>query len=70
MRVGEDQGSNIGHPIILPPPFIGGPRDMRHRYLDVMTLVQKYGKPDIFLTMTWKYYKSYYQEEKLRIDLI
>ncbi|XP_027157485.1 uncharacterized protein LOC113759078 [Coffea eugenioides] len=32
--------------------FIGGPRDMRRRYLDAMSLVQRYGKPDIFLTMT------------------
>lgn len=52
VHVGEDQGSNIGHPIILPPYFIGGPQDMHRRYLDAMTLVQKYGKPDIFLTMT------------------
>jgi hypothetical protein len=25
---------------------------MRRRYMDVMALVRKYGKPDIFLTMT------------------
>jgi len=52
LRVGEDQASNIGHSIILPPSFTGGPRDMRRRYLDDTTLVQKYGKPDNFLTMT------------------
>ena len=31
---------------------------MRRRYLDAMTLIQKYDKPDMFLTMTcnpmWK----------------
>ncbi|KAK3198108.1 hypothetical protein Dsin_021523 [Dipteronia sinensis] len=30
----------------------GGPRDMRKRYMDAMALVQRFGKPDIFLTMT------------------
>ena len=25
---------------------------MRRKYIDAMILVQKYGKPDIFLTMT------------------
>nr|GEU86416.1 hypothetical protein [Tanacetum cinerariifolium] len=37
---------------VLPASFIGGPRDMRRRFLDAMTLVQDDGKPDIFLTMT------------------
>ncbi|KAG5542824.1 hypothetical protein RHGRI_015805 [Rhododendron griersonianum] len=49
---GESRGSKIGTPVILPGTFIGGPRDMHKRYLDAMTLVDKYGKPDIFLTMT------------------
>ncbi|XP_062100814.1 uncharacterized protein LOC133806740 [Humulus lupulus] len=38
--------------MILPSSFIGGPRDMRKRCMEAMTLVQRYGKPDIFLTMT------------------
>ncbi|RCV25517.1 hypothetical protein SETIT_5G173100v2 [Setaria italica] len=29
-----------------------GPRNMRRRYMDAMALVRKFGKPDIFLTMT------------------
>ena len=37
---------------MLPASFIGGPCDMRRRYLDAMALVQDDGKPDIFLTMT------------------
>ncbi|KAG5557451.1 hypothetical protein RHGRI_007629 [Rhododendron griersonianum] len=49
---GESRGSKIGAPVILPGSFIGGSRDMHKRYLDAMTLVDKYGKPDIFLTMT------------------
>nr|CAD1821608.1 unnamed protein product [Ananas comosus var. bracteatus] len=49
---GEVNYSMIGKRIVLPSSFIGGPRDMRRRYLDAMTLVQRYGKPDIFLTIT------------------
>nr|XP_027090441.1 uncharacterized protein LOC113711476 [Coffea arabica] len=49
---GSTNASNVGKRIILPASFIGGPRDMRRRYMDAMTLVQRYGKPDIFLTMT------------------
>ncbi|XP_060962816.1 uncharacterized protein LOC115724117 isoform X1 [Cannabis sativa] len=54
----ERDASNVGKRIILPSSFIGGPRDMRKRYMEAMALVQRYGKPDIFLTMTcnpnWK----------------
>ncbi|XP_058188055.1 uncharacterized protein LOC131304732 isoform X1 [Rhododendron vialii] len=37
---------------ILASSFVGCPRDMYQRYQDAMALVQKYGKPDLFLTMT------------------
>ncbi|XP_028109697.1 uncharacterized protein LOC114308332 [Camellia sinensis] len=48
----ESKASTIGRRIILLGSFIGGPRDLRKRYIDAMTLVQRFGKPDIFLTMT------------------
>ena len=48
----ETRGSKVGRRIILPASFIGGLRDMRKRYMDAMALVQCFGKPDIFLTMT------------------
>ncbi|XP_071939243.1 uncharacterized protein [Coffea arabica] len=58
LSVGQTEGSKVGRKVILPTSFIGGPRDIRHQYLDAMALVQKYGKPYIFLTMTcnpmWK----------------
>ncbi|XP_027095918.1 uncharacterized protein [Coffea arabica] len=58
VSIGQSEGSKVGRKMILPASFIGGPRDMRRRYLDAMSLVQKYGKSDIFLTMTcnpmWK----------------
>lgn len=43
---------NVGRRTILPSSFVGSPRDMHQRYQDAMALVQKFGKPDIFLTMT------------------
>ena len=52
LYAGEHRASWLGKLWVLPASFIGGPRDMRQRYMDVMALVQKYGKPDIFLTMT------------------
>ncbi|XP_021740129.1 uncharacterized protein LOC110706516 [Chenopodium quinoa] len=49
---GQTSAANVGHKFILPPSFIGGPRDMKRRYLNAMALMQKYGKPDLFVTMT------------------
>nr|XP_027121996.1 uncharacterized protein LOC113738929 [Coffea arabica] len=51
---GQRQGSQVGRRVYLPASFLGGPRDMRRRYIDAMALVQKYGRPDIFITMTCK----------------
>ena len=52
LQAGENRADAVGKWIVLPTSFIGGRRDRRRRYLDAMALVQKYGKPDIFLTMT------------------
>ncbi|AQK50086.1 hypothetical protein ZEAMMB73_Zm00001d049353 [Zea mays] len=49
---GDVRAEKVGKRTVLSPSFIGGPRDMRRRYMDAMALVQKFGKPDIFLTMT------------------
>nr|XP_043615266.1 uncharacterized protein LOC122587219 [Erigeron canadensis] len=52
VNAGEARASRIGRRVVLPASFIGGPRDMRRRFLDAMALVQEDGKPDIFLTFT------------------
>ncbi|CAH1427950.1 unnamed protein product [Lactuca virosa] len=52
VNAGEVRSNMIGQRVVLPASFIGGPRDMRRRFLDAMTLVQDDGKPGIFLTMT------------------
>ncbi|XP_057247317.1 uncharacterized protein LOC104901443 [Beta vulgaris subsp. vulgaris] len=51
LESGENSAANV-HRVILPPSFLGGPRDMKMRYLNAMCLVQRYGKPDLFITMT------------------
>nr|XP_043639138.1 uncharacterized protein LOC122610211 [Erigeron canadensis] len=52
VNAGEVNSNRVGRRIVLPASFIGGSRDMRRRFLDVMSLVQDDGKPDIFLTFT------------------
>lgn len=49
---GETNSSNIGEKVVLPSSFIGGPRDMRTRYVNAMALVQRFGKSNLLLTMT------------------
>ncbi|AQK78258.1 hypothetical protein ZEAMMB73_Zm00001d035059 [Zea mays] len=49
---GDISAEKVGKRTVLSPSFIGGPRDMRRRYMDAMALVRKFGKLDIFLTMT------------------
>ena len=42
----------VGKRIILPATFGGCPRDLHQCYLDAMTIVAKFGRPDFFITMT------------------
>ncbi|XP_074097634.1 uncharacterized protein LOC141526498 [Cotesia typhae] len=44
--------SNIGKIVILPSSFHGSPRNMMQHYQDAMSIVRKFGKPDLFITMT------------------
>ncbi|XP_060170295.1 uncharacterized protein LOC132601203 [Lycium barbarum] len=53
LRRGEREASQIGRNRYHPHSFTRGPRDMRRRYMDAIALVQRFGKPDIFLTMTY-----------------
>lgn len=50
--------NKIGKMIILPSTFVGSPRALHQNFIDAMSLVQTYGKPDLFITMTcnpkWK----------------
>ncbi|XP_073063940.1 uncharacterized protein [Primulina eburnea] len=67
---GESRGSEVEQRVVLPASFIGGQRDMRRRYLDAIALVQKFGKPDLFITMTcnpdWKEIRENLFEDEIR----
>jgi hypothetical protein len=52
LHVGEGRSEAVGKRALMPSSFIGGPCDMRRWYMDTMALVWRFGKPDIFLTMT------------------
>ncbi|XP_018497175.1 uncharacterized protein LOC100905460 [Galendromus occidentalis] len=47
-----DSDGPPGRRIILAASFTGGPRYMVAQYQDAMSIVSKYGKPDLFLTFT------------------
>jgi hypothetical protein len=52
MLDGDIRAHKVGKRTVLTTSFIGGPRDMKRWYMDDMAMVQKFGKPNIFLTMT------------------
>jgi hypothetical protein len=52
LHAGEGRSEAVGKRTVMSSSFIGGPRDIRRRYLDAMALVRRFGKLDIFLTMT------------------
>ena len=52
LHAGEGRAEAVGKRTVMPSSFIGGSRVMRRRYMDAMALVWRFGKPDIFLTMT------------------
>ncbi|XP_019224252.1 PREDICTED: uncharacterized protein LOC109205937 [Nicotiana attenuata] len=68
LRRGEREGSQVGKNRILPLSFTGGPRDMRRQYMDAIALVQHFGIPDIFLTMTCNPFWPEIQENLLSTD--
>ena len=51
-RRAEAENVNVGRIVILPSTFRGSQRNIHQNYQDAMTIVTKYGKPDIFITMT------------------
>ena len=43
--------AQVGRKIILPPSITGSPRFYVEKYQDAMAIVQKFGKPTLFITM-------------------
>jgi hypothetical protein len=51
-KPGEARAFKVGRLIVLSRNFNGGERDVQAQFLDAMTLVQRFGKLDYFVTMT------------------
>ena len=51
-RRAHAEDANVGCIVILPSSFEGSQRNMYQKSQDAMKIVTKYGKPDIFLTIT------------------
>ena len=52
LLVTDGDTNNVGQRVVLPATFHGGPRYMHERQMDAMAYVRKYGRPDLFVTMT------------------
>lgn len=50
--LGANDSTHIGCQTIVPATTIGSTRYMQQRFQDSMALVRKFGKPDLFLTMS------------------
>jgi hypothetical protein len=50
-KAGEAHASEVGRLVVLPRNFNGGERDVQARFLNAMTLVQRFGNPNYFVTM-------------------
>ncbi|XP_048511374.1 uncharacterized protein LOC125500989 [Athalia rosae] len=48
----ENMNGRVGKMVVLPSSSIGSPRSEMQMYQDAMAIVRKYGKPDLFITMT------------------
>ncbi|XP_051163766.1 uncharacterized protein LOC127283125 [Leptopilina boulardi] len=68
----NQNNTNVGKMVILPSTFIGSPRNMMQHYQDLMAIVRKHGKPDIFLTMTcnpnWRKIRENLCESQTAVD--
>jgi len=52
VSAGETRALEVGKTVVLPRSLLGGDRDMQQRFLNVMAIVQRFGKLDYFITMT------------------
>uniref|UniRef100_K4AJJ9 Helitron helicase-like domain-containing protein n=1 Tax=Setaria italica TaxID=4555 RepID=K4AJJ9_SETIT len=52
LATGEANASKARLRIVLSKQFPGSDRDVQSRFMDALTLVTRYGKPDYFVTMT------------------
>ena len=58
LLAGENRGLKAGKLVVLSKNFPESDRDVQCRFMDAMSLVTKYGKPDYLITMTCNPYWS------------
>jgi hypothetical protein len=51
LKASEAHASEVERLVVLLRNFNGGERDVQAQFLDSMTLFQRFGKPDYFVTM-------------------
>jgi hypothetical protein len=67
LKASEARAFEVGRLVVLPRNFNGGEHDVQDWFLDAMTLVQRFGRPDYFVTMTCNpYWKEVIRELFLR----
>nr|KAJ0203608.1 hypothetical protein LSAT_V11C500262970 [Lactuca sativa] len=68
---GIEDASLMGNRIIIPSSFTDGSRYMQPEYLDAMTLVKRFGYPNLFLTLTcnpkWPEVIRFVEAENLKL---
>jgi hypothetical protein len=58
LQAGEARAAKVGRRVVLPRNFVGSERAVKAHFLDAMTLVQRFRKPDYFVTMICNPYSS------------
>ena len=51
-KAADQDIKKIGKKVILPSTFVSGDRYMHQNYQDAISLIQRFGKPHLFVTMT------------------
>ena len=74
VAAGDTLSKDCGRKVVQPSSYTGSPRQMFELYQDAMSIVWKYGKPDLFITFTcnpqWEEIKSALLLDQKAIDLI
>jgi hypothetical protein len=52
MRMAQERGEPLGRKVILPATVTNSPRYVEKHFQDAMAIVRRFGKPDLFVTMT------------------
>ena len=52
VAAGDTLSKDCGRKVVLPSSYTGSPRQMFELYQDAMSIVRKYGRPDLFITFT------------------